>query len=65
MAVEQEKPPLAEIDKRAEALMAELAKAPNDAPIKSDAELWKFRLQYLERQLSALRARVAMLGASA
>ncbi len=59
--VQTEKPSLAEIDKRAEVLIAEVAKAPLVAPVKADTELWKLRLQYLDRQLSALRARVAML----
>jgi hypothetical protein len=59
--VQTEQPALAEIDKRAEALTAEVAKAPALPRAKADAELWRLRLQYLERQLSALRARVAML----
>jgi hypothetical protein len=59
--VEAERPPLAEIDKRAEQLLAEVAKAPVASPVKSDAELWRLRLQYLERQLASLRARVSML----
>jgi hypothetical protein len=59
--VQTEQPSLAEIDKRAEVLVAEVAKAPLVAPVKADTELWKLRLQYLDRQLSALRARVAML----
>ncbi len=62
VAAEKEKLTLEAIDKRAEALLAELPGIPTTSPIKSDAELWKLRLQYLERQLSALRARVAMLG---
>jgi hypothetical protein len=60
-AVEAEKLPLTEIDTRAEALRADLAKAPSTPPLKDDAELWRLRLQYLDRQLSALRARVSML----
>jgi hypothetical protein len=59
--VEAEQPSLADIDVRAEALIAELAKAPTVPAVKSDTELWKLRLQYLERQLAALRSRVAML----
>jgi hypothetical protein len=59
--VEAEKPSLADIDSRAAALLAALEKAPGAPPVKSESELWKLRLQYLERQLSALRARVAML----
>jgi hypothetical protein len=59
--VEAEKLPLAEIATRASALRADLAKAPTMPPIKKDAELWKLRLQYLDRQLAALQARVSML----
>jgi len=59
--VETEQPSLAEIDKRAETLLAQLAAAPAAPPIKKDAELWKLRLQYLDRQLAALRSRVGML----
>ena len=59
--VESEKPALAEIATRASALRDDVAKAPTAPPVKSDAELWKLRLQYLDRQLSALQARVGML----
>ncbi len=59
--VQSEHPALGEIDKRAEALMADVAKAPALPLVKADAELWRLRLQYLERQLAALRARVSML----
>lgn len=59
--VEGERPSLAEIAARATDLRAEIAKAPAMPAIKSDAELWKLRLQYLDRQLSALQARVSML----
>jgi hypothetical protein len=59
--VESEKLPLPEIDKRAEALRADLAKAPTTPAVKDDLELWRLRLQYLDRQLAALRSRVAML----
>ena len=67
--VEAEKLPLAEIAKRATTLRADLAKAPATPPVNpsttlragSDAELWKLRLQYLDRQLAALQARVSML----
>ena len=58
---ETEKPALAEIDRRAAALVEDLAKAPAAAGPPSDAELWRLRRQYLERQLAALRARVSML----
>ena len=57
---EAEKLPLAEIDSRAAALEADVAKAPL-SPAKGDAELWQQRKQYLQRQLSSLRARVSML----
>jgi hypothetical protein len=53
--------PLADLDQQAAALEADLAAAPAAPPVKADAELWMLRLQYLGRQLSALRARVAML----
>ena len=56
-----EKPSLAEIDKRAQALIADVGKAPATPPSSADAELWRLRVQYLDRQLSALRARVGML----
>jgi hypothetical protein len=59
--VDSEQAPLATIDKRAEALAARLAAAPTTTEVKADAELWKLRLQYLDKQLSALRARVSML----
>jgi hypothetical protein len=59
--VEAEQPPLAEIAKRAEALVARLAAAPDTPENKADMELWKLRLQYLERQLASLQARVSML----
>jgi hypothetical protein len=56
--VEAEKLPLAEIDTRAAALLAELA---NAKPSASVEELVRLRHQYLTRQLEALRARAAML----
>jgi hypothetical protein len=59
--VEAERPPLAEIDTRAAALIDAVAKAPATPPMKADTELWRLRRQYLDRQLSALRARVSML----
>jgi hypothetical protein len=59
--VQAEKPSLAEIDTRAAALVADVARSPAAPPVKSDAELWRLRRQYLERQLLALRARVSML----
>jgi hypothetical protein len=55
-----EKLPLAEIDKRAAALIADVAQTGLPA-WKDDAELWRLRKQYLERQLASLRARVSML----
>jgi hypothetical protein len=59
--VETGKPGLPTIDQQAVALERELAKAPGSPPVARDAELWKLRLEYLGRQLSSLRARVAML----
>ena len=59
--VETQKPSLAEIDKRAGALAGELEKAPAQPAMKKNLDLWRLRLQYLDRQLSALRARVSML----
>jgi hypothetical protein len=55
------KPSLATIDLQAAALERELTTAPASPPVARDAELWKLRLEYLRRQLSSLRARVAML----
>ena len=57
---EAEKIALLEIDTRAAALEGDLAKTSLPTS-KDDAELWKLRRQYLERQLAALRARVSML----
>jgi hypothetical protein len=59
--VEAGKPSLITIDQQAVALERELAKAPASPPAAGDAELWKLRVEYLGRQLSSLRARVAML----
>jgi hypothetical protein len=59
--VKAEQLALAEIDKRAEVLIAEVTTAPALPVVKADTELWQLRVQYLERQLSALRARVSML----
>jgi hypothetical protein len=55
-----EKLPLTEIDTRAAALESDIAKAALPA-LKDDAELWRQRKQYLQRQLASLRARVSML----
>jgi hypothetical protein len=57
---EAEKLPLAEIDTRAAALESDITKAALPAT-KGDAELWRQRKQYLQRQLASLRARVSML----
>jgi len=51
---------LPEIATRAEALDRDLTAAAIPSS-KDDAELWRLRKQYLERQLASLRARVAML----
>jgi len=57
---ETDKLPLPEIDARAAALESDITKAALPAA-KGDAELWRQRKQYLQRQLAALRARVSML----
>ena len=57
---EKQKIALPEIDTLAAALATDLAAAALPA-WKEDAELWRLRKQYLERQLAALRTRVAML----
>jgi hypothetical protein len=50
------------IDTQASALEAEIPGAFGAVrPIKADSELWVLRQQYLQRQLAALRSRVAML----
>src|SRR5262245_6486697 len=51
--VQAEKPSLAQIDTRAGELIAEVGKSPVTPPPKIDAELWRLRRQYLERQLQA------------
>ena len=53
--------PLATLDQQAAAIEADLAAFPAAAPVARDAELWSLRRQYLAKQLSAIRARVAML----
>lgn len=64
---EAAKAPLAAIDQQAEALEKEIAAQPaapkpgEGGPVATDTELWALRRQYLARQMSALRARVAML----
>ena len=57
---EAAKKPLAEIDRQAAAVEAELA-AVKVKPPAADAEMWGLRRQYLARQLASLRSRVAML----
>ncbi|MGH9200530.1 MAG: hypothetical protein ACRD2A_04755 [Vicinamibacterales bacterium] len=59
--VETAKPSLPTIDQQASAIERELSKAPSSPPVARDTELWKLRVEYLARQLSSLRARVAML----
>jgi hypothetical protein len=58
---EASKIPLATIDQQAAELAIDFAKTSPASPVARDAELWALRRQYLGRQLSALRARVAML----
>ena len=57
---ETEKVALADLATKAEALDRDLAAASLPAAT-HDAELWRLRKHYLERQLSSLRTRVAML----
>jgi hypothetical protein len=55
-----DKLPLPEIATRAAALETEIAKTALPS-LKDEADLWRLRKQYFERQVAALRARVAML----
>jgi hypothetical protein len=57
---ESQKPLLPAIDAGAAALESDIGKAalPN---AKDDAELWRLRKQYLQRQVAAVRARLALL----
>ena len=57
---EAQKLPLDQIDAQALALEADVAKTALP-PWKDDEELWRLRKQYLQRQMSALRGRVAEL----
>lgn len=58
---EKAKTPLAEIERAASALVAEVEAAPAKAPPGVPAELWTLRRQYLAQQLRALNARTSML----
>ena len=58
---EASKVPLPALDAQAAAIEADLAASPPAAPVAKDAELWALRRQYLVKQLSAVRAKVAML----
>ena len=60
-AAEAQKTPLSELDRQAAALEKEAAATPPTAPDPADAELWPLRRQYLVKQLSAMRAKMAML----
>jgi hypothetical protein len=60
-AAEAAKTPLPELDRQAAALEAEAAAAPAAPAAAADKELWALRRQYLSRQLSAIRTKVAML----
>ena len=53
------KRPLTELDTAAAQLENDIAKS--SLPVSKDEELWRLRKQYLQRQLGALRGRVAML----
>jgi len=57
---EAQKVALPSIDADAATLEADIAKAAMPSS-RQDAELWRLRKQYLERQTASLRARVAML----
>jgi hypothetical protein len=57
---EAQKMSLEAIERQAAALEGDIAAAPIPA-VKADDELWRLRKQYLQRQMAALRARVAML----
>jgi hypothetical protein len=57
---EAAKMPLAAIDAQAAAVEAALAKI-TVKPDPRDAEMWTLRRQYLQRQLAAMRSRIAML----
>ena len=57
-AADATKPPLADIDARAAALVADIERT---VPVPAE-ELPRLRRQYVLRQLAALRARVSMLG---
>jgi hypothetical protein len=60
-AAEQQKLPLADINKRAAVLEVDLRRLPAIAAGTADAGLLALRRQYLAGQLNALRARVTML----
>ncbi len=53
------KRPLTELDRAAAQLESDIAQS--SLPASKDEELWRLRKQYLQRQLAALRGRVAML----
>ena len=57
---EANKTPLAAIDAQAASVEGELAKI-TLKPNPRDAEMWMLRRQYLQRQLAAMRSRIAML----
>ena len=57
---QKDKEGLPEIEQQATILRADLVKASLPSA-KTDAELWRLRKEYLERQLAALLARVSML----
>src|ERR1041384_477510 len=58
---EKEKKSLDAIDTEAADLTGALARAPDPAPGTADSELLKLRREYLQKQISALVARVRML----
>lgn len=52
---------LATLDQQAASIEADLGQSLSTPPVAADAGLWGLRRQYLGRQLSAVRARLAML----
>jgi len=58
---EERKTSLSALDREAASIASDLSALDTVAPVAADAGLWALRRQYLARQLSAVRARLAML----
>jgi hypothetical protein len=58
---EATKVPLPALETQAATLERDLASTGVAPPVEADAEIWRLRRQYLARQLSAIRAKLAML----